>query len=160
MEGQHRFDMHDIRLIRENPAAFDEGLRKRGLEPLSTSLIALDERRREAIAALQGAQERRNSLSKEIGQAKAKKDEARAQALMAEVARLKDSAPQLEQAERGAVEQLQAALASIPNTPNPDVPVGRDEHDNVERHRFGAPREIGAARQHFEIGDKLGLMDF
>ena len=88
--------MHDIRFIRDNPDAFDEGLTKRGLVPLSAALIALDERRRAAVAALQGAQERRNALSKEIGQAKAKKDDARAAELMAEVARLKDGAPALE----------------------------------------------------------------
>ena len=151
--------MHDIRLIRENPDAFDQGLRHRGLEPLAAALIGLDDRRKDAVSALQAAQERRNALSKEIGQAKARGEE-RAQALMAEVAPLKDSVPQLEQAERETIQELQAALASIPNTPAPDVPVGRDEHDNVERHRVGTPRETAGARQHFEIGDALGLMDF
>ena len=82
--------MHDIRAIRENRDAFDEGLRQRGLEPLAAELLALDDRRRAAIAARQAAQERRNALSKEIGQAKAKKDHAKAQALMAEVAGLKE----------------------------------------------------------------------
>ena len=152
--------MHDIRFIRDNPNAFDEGLTKRGLLPLSAALIALDERRRAAVAALQGAQERRNALSKEIGQAKAKKDDARAAELMAEVARLKDGAPALEGAEREASAALDKALADIPNTPNPDVPVGKDEHDNVERHRFGAPRDIATAKEHFEIGEAMGLMDF
>src|ERR687886_379276 len=98
--------MHDIRLIRDNPNAFDDGLKKRGLEPLSARLIALDDARKSAVAALQAAQERRNALSKEIGQAKAKKDEARAQELMAEVALLKESAPELEQAEREAAKAL------------------------------------------------------
>src|SRR5215210_1809890 len=155
--------MHDIRAIRENPDAFDEGLRKRGLEPMSAALLALDDRRRAAIAAAQAAQERRNALSKEIGQAKAKKDEARAQALMAEVAGLKESAPRLEAAEREAAKALNDALAEIPNTPNPDVPVGKDEHDNVERqdHRFeGARGRRTGGRQHFEIGEAWGLMDF
>jgi seryl-tRNA synthetase len=152
--------MHDIRFIRDNPAAFDEGLKKRGLAPLSAELIALDERRRGAIAALQAAQERRNALSKEIGQAKAKKDEACAQALMAEVAQLKDSVPQLEQAEREANAALEKALAEIPNLPNPDVPVGKDEHDNVERHRFGTPRDLATPKEHFEIGEAMGFMDF
>src|SRR5215213_4797201 len=140
--------MHDIRLIRDNPATFDEGLKKRGLAPLSAELIALDERRRTAIAALQAAQERRNALSKEIGQAKAKKDEARAQELMAEVARLKDSAPALEQAEREANAGLEKALAQIPNLPNPDVPEGKDEHGNVERadHRFGNPGDLATPK--------------
>jgi seryl-tRNA synthetase len=152
--------MHDIRSIRDKPNAFDEGLTKRGLAPLSAELIALDERRRAAIAALQAAQERRNALSKEIGQAKAKKNDAKARELMAEVARLKDGAPALEAAEREASAALDKALADIPNTPNPDVPVGKDEHDNVERHRFGAPRDLASAREHFEIGEAMGLMDF
>jgi seryl-tRNA synthetase len=152
--------MHDIRFIRENPDLFDEGLRKRGLEPMSAQLIALDEERRRAIAALQAAQERRNSLSKEIGQAKANKDEARAQALMAEVAGLKDSAPQLEAAEREANAALEKALAEIPNTPNPEVPVGKDESGNVEKSRFGNPRNFSAPKQHFEIGEAMRLMDF
>jgi seryl-tRNA synthetase len=152
--------MHDIRSIRDNPNAFDEGLTKRGLAPLSAGLIALDERRRAAIAALQAAQERRNALSKEIGQAKAKKDEARAAELMAEVAHLKDGAPALEAAEREASAALDKALADIPNTPNPDVPVGEDEHENVERHRFGAPRDLAMAKEHFGIGEAMGLMDF
>jgi seryl-tRNA synthetase len=152
--------MHDIRFIREHPDAFDEGLRKRGLALLSAELIALDERRRAAVAALQAAQERRNALSKEIGQAKAKKDEARAAEVMAEVARLKDGAPALEQAEREANAALDKALAEIPNTPLPDVPVGKDEHDNVERHRFGTPRDLATPKEHFEIGEAMGLMDF
>jgi seryl-tRNA synthetase len=152
--------MHDIRFIRDNSAAFDEGLKKRGLAPWSAELIVLDERRRSAIAALQEAQERRNALSKEIGQAKAKKDNARAEALMAEVAQLKDSAPQLEQAEREANAALEKALAEIPNLPDPDVPVGKDEHDNVERHRFGTPRDLAMAKEHFEIGEAMGFMDF
>lgn len=154
--------MHDIRAIRDNPAAFDEGLRKRGLEPLSDRLTALDDRRRAAISGLQAAQERRNSLSKEIGQAKAAKDEARAQALMAEVARLKESVPELEAAERDALADLERELASIPNTPLPDVPEGRDEHGNVERadHRFGKPPEMPWAKEHFALGEAWGLMDF
>ena len=152
--------MHDIRFIRENPDLFDAGLTKRALEPMSARLIALDEERRRAIAALQAAQERRNALSKEIGQAKAKKDEARAQALMAEVAGLKESVPQLEAAEREANVALEKALAEIPNLPNPEVPVGQDESDNVEKSRFGNPRNFPAPKQHFEIGEAMRLMDF
>src|SRR3954452_4562512 len=157
--------MHDIRFIRENREAFVEGLRRRGLEApeaLADRLIALDEERRGAIAALQAAQERRNALSKEIGQAKAKKDEARAQGLMAEVAALKDNVPQLEAAEREASAALEKELAEIPNLPKPppEVPVGKDEHDNVERHRFGNPRIFPAPKQHFELGEAMGLMDF
>src|SRR5215217_5163833 len=152
--------MHDIRLIRDNPAAFDEGLTKRGLPPLSAELIGLDERRRAAIAGLQTAQERRNALSKEIGQAKAKKDEGRAQELMAEVARLKETVPHLEQTVREAENELEDVLASIPNVPKEDVPVGPDETANVERYRFGSPKNLPAAKQHFEIGEAMGQMDF
>jgi seryl-tRNA synthetase len=130
------------------------------MEPLSERVIALDERRKSAISAAQTELERRNSLSKEIGQAKAKKDEARAQELMAEVARLKESIPRLEQEAREAEGELHALLAAIPNTPKDDVPVGADETGNVERHRFGSPKNLEAARQHFEIGEDLGLMDF
>ncbi|HZH52554.1 MAG TPA: serine--tRNA ligase [Microvirga sp.] len=152
--------MHDIRSIRDNPEGFDRGLRSRGMEPLSERLIALDDRRKSAVSALQAALERRNAMSKEIGQAKAKKDEARAQELMTEVARLKESIPQLEQEEREAGRELDTLLAAIPNTPKEDVPVGPDETGNVERHRFGTPRTLNSARQHFEIGEDLGLMDF
>jgi len=130
------------------------------MEPLSECLIALDDRRKSAVSALQAAMERRNAMSKEIGQAKAKKDEARAQELMAEVARLKEAVPALEEAERAADRALHEALAAIPNTPKDEVPVGPDETGNVERHRFGNPRNLSAARQHFEIGEELGLMDF
>jgi seryl-tRNA synthetase len=154
--------MHDIRLIRENPDALDQGLRNRGLEPLSARLIALDDARRQAVTALQQALERRNSLSKEIGEAKRAKDEARAEGLMAEVAALKEGVPALEQVEKAALKALEKELASIPNTPNPDVPVGADEHANVERSRFepvGRPRREGGA-QHFELGEALRLMDF
>src|SRR5829696_7943279 len=152
--------MHDIRFIRENAAAFDQGLVRRGLEPLSEHLLALDDRRRAAIAALQASQERRNALSKEIGQAKARKDEGRAQALMAEVAALKEAIPQAEAEEKAAAKDLEDELAAIPNTPGPDVPVGSDETANVERHRFGNPRNLAEARQHFELGEAMGLMDF
>jgi seryl-tRNA synthetase len=152
--------MHDIRLIRENAAAFDQGLRNRGYEPLSGRLIALDDRRKAAVSSLQATLERRNALSKEIGQAKAARDEVRAQKLMAEVARIKESLPELEQAERDAARELDDLLAIIPNTPKDEVPVGADEHDNVERHRFGNPPNLAQSQQHFEIGEALGLMDF
>ena len=158
--------MHDIRLIRENPAAFDAGLTSRGAAPLSATLLALDDARKAAITAAQEAQERRNALSKEIGAAKKARDEARAQELMAEVARLKESAPELEKAEKEASEKLRTALAEIPNTPGLDVPKGADEHGNVERHAFQGTRpRLNAAKQHFELGEAWkggggSLMDF
>jgi seryl-tRNA synthetase len=152
--------MHDIRFVRENAAAFDRALINRGLEPQAERLIALDDRRKSAVSALQQALERRNARSKEIGQAKAAKDEARAQALMAEVAALKETVPRLEREERETGEALEKALAVIPNLPKSEVPVGSDESGNVERHRAGQPAALSAARQHFEIGEALGQMDF
>ena len=119
--------MHDIRWVRENAAAFDEGLASRGLPPEAERLIALDDARRAAIAAAQAAQERRNALSKEIGQAKGRKDEARAQALIHEVAGLRENITVCEAHERAATAELDKALSDIPNLPLPDVPVGEDE---------------------------------
>ncbi|MGJ3264624.1 MAG: serine--tRNA ligase [Salinarimonas sp.] len=152
--------MHDIRAIRENPTAFDEGLRKRGLEPRSRELVALDDRRKQVVAQAQAAQERRNSLSKEIGGAKKARDEARAQALMAEVAGLKDELGALEAAETDASAALERELAGLPNLPADDVPEGPDESANVERATWGTPRRSNAAREHYELGEAMGLMDF
>ena len=155
--------MHDIRAIRDNPKAFDEGLARRGLSPRADLLIALDERRRAAIADLQVAQERRNAASKEIGAAMARKDAAAADDLKAEVAGLKATMPELEAAERKATAALDKALAEIPNLPFDDVPDGKDENDNVELRRWGAPPEFPVGfkpKEHFEIGEALGLMDF
>src|SRR5947209_6231546 len=103
--------MFDIRWIRENAAAFDEGRRRRGLSPLSPVLIDLDEKRRAAIAALQSVQERRNAAAKDIGQAMARKDAAAAERLKAEVAHLKAETPALEAAERDSSAVLAAALS-------------------------------------------------
>src|SRR5436853_5785812 len=128
--------MHDIKAIRDNPAAFDAGLKRRGLAPMSPSLLAIDERRRAAILASEQAQARRNAASKEIGEAKKAKDEARAAKLMAEVAGLKTTMPELEAAAKAADEELERELAAIPNLPLDDVPEGVDEHGNVQRHVF------------------------
>lgn len=148
--------MHDIRLIRDAPDAFDAGLTRRGLDPLSGRLIALDEARRAAVSALQATQERRNSLSREVGAAKKVRDEARAAELMAEVARLKDGTPALEAAEREAGADLEKALAEIPNLPGPEVPEGADEHGNVERadHYFAGRRtHLNSGKPHYELGE-------
>src|ERR1700704_3903956 len=126
--------MHDIKWIRDNPAAFDAGLKRRGLEPLSASLLAIDEKRRAAIMASERAQARRNSASKEIGDAKKAKDDARAAVLMTEVAELKTTMPQLEAAAKAADEALATELAAIPNLALDEVPDGADEHGNVQRH--------------------------
>ncbi len=153
--------MHDIRFIRDNPDAFDRGLVRRSLEPQAKRLIEVDERRRAAIQKLEAAQARRNAASKEIGEVKKQKDEEKAKGLMAEVAALKDSIPALEAEEKKFNEELTKALAEIPNLPLDEVPDGKDADDNVEHHRFGAKRDYPfATRQHFELGEALGQMDF
>lgn len=153
--------MFDIKWIRENAEAFDAGLKRRGLEPQSASLIAIDEERRANLTKLQDAQSRRNAASKEIGKAKGAKDEATAAKLMTEVADLKDTIANGEEAERVLDEKLRTVLAVIPNTPRDDVPDGRDETGNVEVRKVGTPGTFDfAPKQHFEIGEALGLMDF
>src|SRR5438876_1703622 len=153
--------MHDIKSIRDNPDAFDAALKRRGLEPLSSSLLAIDEKRRAAIMASEQALARRNSASKEIGDAKKAKDDTRASKLMAEVAELKTTLPQLELAAKAADEELAAALAEIPNLPLDEVPDGIDERGNVQRHIFGAVRNYAfTPKSHDELGDALGSMDF
>ena len=153
--------MHDIRLIRETPEAFDAGLARRNLAPLSSQILALDAASRAVTTRLQEMQARRNEASKLIGQAKAKKDEAAAAALMAEVAALKETMPVEEQNERDAQKAVHDALAAIPNLPAADVPPGKDEDDNVEVRRSGEPRQPNfAAKEHFDLGEALGQMDF
>jgi seryl-tRNA synthetase len=153
--------MHDIKSIRDNPAAFDAALKRRGLQPLSASLLAIDEKRRAAIMASEQAQARRNSASKEIGDAKKAKDDARAATLMAEVADLKTTMPRLEAASKAADEELAKELAAIPNLPLDDVPDGVNEHGNVQRHIFGAKRNYAfAPKRHDDLGGALGYMDF
>jgi seryl-tRNA synthetase len=153
--------MHDIKWIRENPQAFDAGLKRRGLEPMSAALLAIDEKRRAAILKSEQAQARRNSASKEIGDAKKARDDARAEALMAEVAELKTTMPQLEAEAKATDEELAAALAAIPNLPLDEVPDGVDEHGNVVRHHFGAVRNYAfTPKPHDDLGGALGFMDF
>jgi seryl-tRNA synthetase len=152
--------MLDIKWIRENPDALDGALKNRGAAPEAARLIALDEARRTAIGKLEKAQARRNAVSKDIGKAKAQKDEATAQKLMAEVAALKDALPALEEEVRQGDKALEAALAMVPNVPLDSVPVGADEHANVEYRRWGTRPTINDAQEHFDIGAALGGMDF
>jgi seryl-tRNA synthetase len=153
--------MYDIKWIRENAEIFDRGRVRRGLEPLAAQLLELDDKRRAAIAKSQAAQERRNAASKEIGAAMKAGDASLAKALKIEVGELKDRFAEFEAEEREAIAELGKALAEIPNTPLDDVPEGRDENDNVEVRRVGEPRTMDfAPREHFEIGEALGLMDF
>ena len=153
--------MHDIRFIRDNPQVFDRALARRGLEPQAQRLIGLDETRRAKILALETAQARRNEASKLIGAAKKSNEEETAQALMAEVAELKDFIPKMEADEKAASKALDDALAEIPNLPLDDVPDGKDANDNIEHHRFGAKRDYSfKPKQHFDLGEALGQMDF
>ncbi|QDX25343.1 serine--tRNA ligase [Sphingomonas suaedae] len=150
--------MHDIRAIRENPEAFDAALARRGAEPQAEILVALDEARRALTTQQQEAQSRRNELSKQVGQAKAAKDEDRAQALMAEVAGLKETLENLNLAQGAADEALRTALAAIPNLPAADVPEGADEDDNQLVHTIGTqPAFAFTPREHHEFGPALGL---
>jgi len=121
----------------------------------------LDEERRKKILEFETAQARRNAASKEIGEAKKSKDEKKAAELMAEVATLKETIPELEAAAKAGSQTLDDALAEIPNMVLDDVPDGKDSNDNVEHHRFGAKRDYAfAPKQHFELGEALGQMDF
>ena len=155
--------MLDIKWIRENPDAFVKGLADRGSpEPRETlnRVLSLDEQRRATIQKLQEAQARRNAASSGIGQAKAAKDEARAKALMEDVAQLKVAIRDGEAKEREDDQAFQDYLAAIPNVPADDVPVG-DETANKELRKVGAPRKFDfQPKQHFDLGEALGLMDF
>ncbi|TWA74098.1 seryl-tRNA synthetase [Azospirillum brasilense] len=150
--------MHDLRAIRENPESFDRGLARRGLEPMSPTVLDLDSRRRAAQTQLQEMQARRNEAAKEIGLAK--REGRDAQPLMDEMAQLKERLPQVEEEEKALGAELDGLLASIPNLPADDVPEGPDESANVEIRRWGEPKTIADAKQHFELGEALGLMDF
>ena len=150
--------MHDIRLIRDEPEAFDAALAKRGLPPEAAKLIAADERRRDATTRLQTAQAEANSIAKSIGilMGGGRKEEAEAKKL--EVASLKRTMPSLEEEQRQADAELEQALAGLPNSPSADVPEGKDESDNVELHARGEKPAFGfEPREHFEIGAPLGL---
>ncbi len=153
--------MFDIKWIRENPDKFDAGLKRRGLEPMSADLVALDEKRRAHVTKLQEMQSRRNAASKEIGKAMGAKDTELADKLKAEVASLKQNLQAGEEDERKLNGELNEALSGIPNLPLEDVPDGADENDNVEARKWGEiPKFDFEPKQHFEIGEELGLMDF
>ena len=153
--------MFDIKWIRDNAAAFDRAMDRRGLEPQAARLIAIDDRRRALVAELQQAQERRNAASREIGKAKASGDEQAAQAVIDEVASLKTKIQQGEEQERQIDAELQAALSVLPNMPHDDVPDGKDESDNVEVRRVGTPRSLDfTPKEHFEIAGALPGLAF
>ena len=152
--------MHDIVFIRQNPDAFDAGLAKRGVASVAAQILALDSRSRDASTRIQQAQSRRNDASKAIGQAMAQGDKDTAEALKAEVAKLKTTMPAMEEEARAAAAELDAVLAALPNIPADDVPIGDDEDGNVELIRWGTPRSFDFdPKEHADLGPALG-MDF
>ena len=151
--------MHDLKTIRDDPQRFDAGLRRRGMAVQSVEILALDLARRAAQTRLQELQAKRNEVSKQVGAAKSKGQDAAD--LMAEVARLKSAMEDAEAEEKAQAEQLDRLLEAIPNLPVDDVPEGANADANVEIRRHGNPRNFPfAPKQHFEIGEKLGQMDF
>jgi len=150
--------MHDIAFIRANPESFDAAMHKRGAEPVADRIVALDAKKREATTKVQQAQSRRNEASKAIGQAMGQGDKDKAEALKAEVAEIKASMPEWEEAERAAGEELDRLLATLPNIPADDVPEGADEDDNIEVHQWGEKREFRfEPKEHADLGPALGM---
>jgi seryl-tRNA synthetase len=153
--------MLDIKWIRENPDAFDRGLARRGLKAQAAEILQIDRERRDQVQKLQEAQAKRNAASKEIGHVLARKDEAAAARLKDEVQKLKILIQSGEEQERRLTDKIKELLSLIPNIPLDEVPDGADEQSNREVIRYGAaPAFSFKPRQHFEIGEALGLMDF
>jgi seryl-tRNA synthetase len=151
--------MHDIKSIRADPDAFDAAMARRGLPPQAAALVQLDAERRAATASVQEAQSRRNAIAKEVGQGR--RTGADTGALEAEASVLRETMEALEQKSAGLDEALKAGLARLPNRLDGEVPDGMDETGNIELKRWGdVPAFDFAPRQHFEIGEALGLMDF
>jgi len=156
--ARHSHGMHDLKYIRDNAEAFDAALIRRGAAPVAATILELDEARRAQLTEMQNAQARRNDASKAIGAAMGRGDTASAEALKLEVAKLKDSLPQVEERERIAGAELEALLAELPNLPADDAPDGVDENDNVEIARWGNPRDFGfEPKDHADLGPPLGL---
>jgi len=152
--------MFDVKAIRDDPSAFDRGWAARGLSPQTPAILEADQRLRAAQTAFQAVQSKRNESSKLIGAAKAKKDDARAAELMAEVEALKGELARQTEEEATAAKALHDLLAAIPNVPADDVPQGADEHGNVETRRWGTPAAIAKPQDHVALGEAMGLMDF
>ncbi|MEE4346368.1 MAG: serine--tRNA ligase, partial [Paracoccaceae bacterium] len=153
--------MHDIRAIRENPAAFDAALARRGAAPMSSQVLALDEARRARITAAETAQAEQNRASKEVGAAKASGDEAAFERLRALVAEKKTEVAAMQAEAKDLDQQLTDLLLTLPNSPLDEVPQGADENDNVERNRWGTPRTLEfKPLEHYDIPAVKPGMDF
>lgn len=153
--------MHDLKFIRDHPEKFDAGLKSRGLAPMSAQILQMDAARRAFVTQLQELQKARNDASKQIGAAKGKGDAAAAQVLIDAVADLKQRLQDGETREREIQAELDTLLGGIPNLPLDDVPHGADEKSNTEVRRHGAPPEFSfAPKEHFDLGEAMGLMDF
>ena len=152
--------MHDIKAIRDNPERFERAWAAKGLEGKAAAAVALDAQLRAALTTAETAQAKRNELSKLIGQAKAKKDEAEAASLMAQVETLKGEGAQAAEDQAKLAAELRDLLSALPNLPDESVPAGEDETGNVEVRRHGSPRLINNPKDHVDIGEGLGGMDF
>lgn len=153
--------MHDIRMIRENPAAFDAALGRRGLSAMSSEILAIDTARRAKITAAEDALATRNAASKDVGKAKASGDEVEFERLRKLVGDKKAELAALEEEAKAEDERLTELLMGIDNLPHDDVPDGADEADNVEIKRWGTPRDYSfTVKEHYEIGEAMGQMDF
>ncbi|MCL5775473.1 serine--tRNA ligase [Limibaculum sp. FT325] len=153
--------MHDIRAIRDNPAAFDAALARRGMSPVSPQILAIDEARRAKITAAEAALAARNTASRDVGKARAGGDEAEFERLRALMADKKDEIARLEAEAKAEDDRLNGLLMTLPNLPLDSVPDGPDETANVELRRWGTPRAFDfAPREHYELGEAMGLMDF
>jgi seryl-tRNA synthetase len=150
--------MHDLKLIRENPDLLDAGLKRRNLPAQANDVLAIDKERRALQTQMQELQAKRNEISKKIGELKRVGQDA--SALMEEVAQSKEQAAALEHKEQEIGKRVEDLLATIPNIPASDVPSGKDEKDNKEVRRVGEPKRINSAKEHYEVGEKLGYMDF
>ncbi|MDD4616635.1 MAG: serine--tRNA ligase [Alphaproteobacteria bacterium] len=150
--------MHDIKFVREQPEAFDEGLKRRGLQPMSAEILKMDAERRAAQTEMQELQAKRNEASKQIGEIKRKGGNA--DEIMKLVASMKDRLALLEEQDRTHAARLQTVLSSLPNILLPEVPPGKDDSDAKEVRRFGKIPAITTPKEHFELGEKLGMMDF
>lgn len=152
--------MFDIKFIRDHPNVFDAGLARRDAPPRAGEILALDEKARKYTLELNDLQERRNAASKQIGAAKAKGDDDEFNRLRAEVDDIKKQMPTAEAEQKKAQDAIRAILSSLPNLPADDVPDGEDEAANVEVRKHGEPKRLNDAKEHFDLGEALGLMDF